>query len=104
MGWGLVTIASVFEILGVIALKIYSQSKNLLYAVLFSTGFLLSFAFLYHAFKYLNVSIAYAVWIGIGTAGAVLVNMIFFGESRDWRRVVCLAIILFGVIGLKLVS
>lgn len=104
MGWGFVAIASVFEILGVVALKIYSQSKRFLYAFLFSLGFFLSFAFLYQGFKYLNVSVAYAVWIGIGTAGAVLVNMIFFDESRDWRRIVCLVVILFSVIGLKLVS
>ncbi|MBS5914289.1 MAG: SMR family transporter, partial [Paenibacillus macerans] len=50
------------------------------------------------------VSIAYAVWIGIGTSAAVLVNMIFFGESKSIGRMISLLIIVVGVVGLKAVS
>ncbi|MDV2687410.1 SMR family transporter, partial [Alkalihalophilus lindianensis] len=47
------------------------------------------------------LSIAYTVWIGIGTAGAVLINMIFFGESKSWKRIASIIAIIIGVIGLE---
>ena len=45
---------------------------------------------------------AYAVWTGIGTIGAALLGMILFGESYDPRRWACIALIIVGIIGLKL--
>lgn len=56
------------------------------------------------SFHYLQVSVAYAVWIGVGTAAAVLVNMIFFNESKNFGRVMSLIVIIIGVTGLKAVS
>lgn len=79
MGWIYVLIASSLEISGVIGLKLFSQKKNLPNLVLFASGFALSYLFLYFALDYLDMSIAYAVWMGLGTAGAVIVNMMFFG-------------------------
>lgn len=104
MGWLFVIFASISEITGVVGLKLFSQEKNIRNGALFVGGFALSFALLYQAFGYLQLSIAYAVWIGIGTAGAVLINMIFFGESTSAARLVSLALIIVGVTGLKLVS
>ncbi|MBS5911717.1 MAG: SMR family transporter, partial [Paenibacillus macerans] len=83
MGWLFVLIAALFELTGVIGLKKFSQKKSMLNLLMFFGGFGGSFAFLYASFNYLQVSIAYAVWIGIGTSAAVLVNMIFFGESKS---------------------
>ena len=56
------------------------------------------------ALDFLDMSIAYAVWMGLGTAGAVIVNMIFFGESRSRRRIISVGLIIIGVAGLKAVS
>jgi len=47
---------------------------------------------------------AYAVWIGIGTAGAVLINMIFFNESKSTGKILSVILIVIGVVGLKYVS
>ena len=104
MGWLLVFTAAAFEILGVVGLKQFSQSKAFKFAALFTAGFAASFATLYLSFKYINVSTAYAVWIGTGTAGAVLVNMIFFGETKSLARILSLIFIIAGVVGLKAVS
>lgn len=104
MGWFFVLIAALFELVGVIGLKKFSQHKTFLHALLFFGGFGFSFVFLYTSFNYLQISIAYAVWIGIGTAAAVLVNMVFFGESKNAGRVISLVIIVIGVTGLKAVS
>ncbi|MFD2762347.1 DMT family transporter [Lentibacillus juripiscarius] len=104
MGWIFILLASMFEISGVIGLKLLSQNKSFKNGVLYVGGLCTSVAMLYQAFAYLPVSVAYAVWVGIGTAGAVLVNMLFFGESRSLSRIVSLAAIIVGVVGLKAVS
>ncbi len=104
MGWIYVLLAAISEIIGVVGLKKYSQKKTVSSGLVYVGGFGFAFAFLYMAFKYLQVSVAYAVWIGIGTAGAVLVNMIFFGESRSAGRVASLLLIIVGVVGLKALS
>ncbi|WP_033829666.1 DMT family transporter [Bacillus andreraoultii] len=104
MGWIYVFLAAIFELVGVIGLNRFSERKSFFHTLLFFGGFGGSFAFLYASFNYLQVSVAYAVWIGIGTASAVLVNMIFFNESKSLGRVVSLMIIIIGVTGLKAVS
>lgn len=104
MGWLFVFLAAIFEIFGVIGLKKYSQHKTLKTGAMFLGGFGASFAMLYTSFNYLQVSIAYAVWVGIGTAGAVLINMIFFGEGKSPARIVSLITIIIGVTGLKALS
>ncbi|QED46233.1 DMT family transporter [Cytobacillus dafuensis] len=104
MGWLLVLIAAASEIAGAIGLKLYSQQKSLKNGLLYIGGFGASFVFLYASFNYLQVSIAYAVWIGIGTAGAVLLNMLLFGESKNRGRIISLGLIIIGVVGLKALS
>lgn len=104
MGWLFILFASITEISGVIGLKMFSQKKTWKSGLLYGSGFALSFVFLYFAFQYLQVSVVYAVWIGIGTAGAVLVNMIFFGESRSQGRIASVLLIIIGVVGLKAIA
>ena len=104
MGWLYVALAAGFEFVGVIGLNKYSQQRSIPTGLLYLGGFGLSFLFLYTSFKFLQVSTAYAVWIGIGTAGAVLLNMIFFGESKSLSRIGSLALIIIGVVGLKALS
>jgi len=104
VGWLYVFLAAVSEIFGVIGLKMYSQKKTVKSGLLYLGGLGASFAFLYLSFNYLQVSIAYAVWIGIGTAGAVLINMIFFDESRSLGRIISVLLIIIGVVGLKALS
>ncbi len=104
MGWFLVVAAALMETLGVVGLKRYSQNKSALNGLLFFGGFGASFVLLYQSFRYLQLSVAYAVWIGLGTAAAVLVNMAFFGESRSIARLLSLGVIVAGVVGLKAVS
>ena len=104
MGWLLVLLAGCCEIAGAAGLKMYSNRKNVLNGLLYIGGFCASFGFLYASFRFLQVSIAYSVWIGIGTAGAVGVNMLLFGESRSLGRIVSVGLIMIGVIGLKTLS
>ncbi|KUF36098.1 MULTISPECIES: DMT family transporter [Lysinibacillus] len=104
MGWVYILLAAIAEIIGVIGLRFYSQNKTIRNLLLYVGGFGLSFALLYASFNYLQLSIAYVVWVGIGTVGAVLVNIIFFGESKNLPRIISIIAIIIGVAGLKAVS
>ena len=101
MGWLFVLVAASCEIGGVIGLSLYSQSKKTWQLAMYMGGFGLSFFFLYQSFNYLQLSIAYVIWIGIGTVGAVVVNILFFGEAKNKMRLVSMAAIIVGLIGLK---
>lgn len=63
-----------------------------------------SFLFMSLTMKTLPMGTAYAVWTGIGAAGGTILGMIFYGESKDWRRIVFITMILGAAVGLKLVS
>jgi len=52
----------------------------------------------------LPVGTVYAVWTGLGTTGIVLIGMFILNEPKDVRRLVCLAMIIVGVVGLKLLE
>jgi quaternary ammonium compound-resistance protein SugE len=63
-----------------------------------------SFYFLSQALKIIPVGTGYAVWTGIGAAGTAILGIILFSESAALPRLACIALILAGIIGLKLVS
>jgi quaternary ammonium compound-resistance protein SugE len=56
------------------------------------------------ALKTLPLGTAYAVWTGIGTIGTALLGIMLFGESASAMRLACIALIVTGIVGLKLVS
>lgn len=99
--WALVIIAGIIEVFWAMGLK---YSTNLIsWAGTFLLIFL-SFVVLIKATKKVPVATAYAVFTGIGTAGTVLVEMIFFGEPFSWAKTFFIFLLLIGVIGLKLVT
>lgn len=99
--WFSVLFGGFVEIFWVSGLK-YSQS--ILEYCLTAIGVLISFICMLLAVKRLEVSIAYAVFVGIGTAGVVLSEMLVFAESVSLIKIILIGILLLGVIGLKLVS
>lgn len=104
MGWIYLLIAATCEIFGGMGLHFFSKKRNLANGALYFGGLGLSLAFLYAAFNYLQISVAYAVWTGIGTAGIVIVNMLLFGESKSPKRILSLIAIILGVVGLKVMG
>jgi quaternary ammonium compound-resistance protein SugE len=104
MAWAFLSIAGIFEIAFAFGMK-WSDGFTRLIPTLFtvvtglSSVFLLSFSL-----KTLPVGTGYAVWTGIGAAGTAILGMIVLGDSAAPLRILCIALILAGVIGLKLVS
>lgn len=64
----------------------------------------ISFILLSIAFTQIPMSTGYAIWTGIGAVGGAIVGMLFFNESKNIKRIICIALILGSTIGLKLVS
>jgi paired small multidrug resistance pump len=104
MGWVYLILAGCLEVVGVMGLNKVIKYKNLQSYLILFIGFIFSFSFLSLAMKTLPMGLSYAVWTGIGTVGGTIVGMLFYGESRDWKRIFFIGMILAAVIGLKLTT
>lgn len=102
MPWVLIVIAGLFETGFAILLKQSAGFTRPWPTVGFAACALISFGLLTLALHSLEVGPAYAVWTGIGAAGTAIVGMIWLGESRDPLKIVSLALLLLGIIGLRL--
>lgn len=104
MSWIFLVVAGLLEVGWALGLKSSEGFSRLGPSVLTVVLMIASFGLLSLALKSLPVGTAYAVWTGIGAIGTALVGMAFFGESREWPRLVCLVLIALGIVGLKLFS
>lgn len=104
MAWFYLFIAGIFEVVWSTCLKYSHGFTNVMFTVLTFIGMGFSFWFLAHAVKSLPMGTAYAIWTGIGALGAVIVGVILFKESVTLVRLFFVAMLLTGIIGLKLTS
>jgi quaternary ammonium compound-resistance protein SugE len=82
--------------------EIYHGFSRLTPSVITVTAMIVSMALLAWAMKSLPVGTAYAVWTGIGAVGAAITGIVLLGESANPMRLASLALIVLGIIGLKL--
>lgn len=104
MAWGYLLIAALLEVGWAIGLKYAEGFTKLWPSVLTILAMVASMALLAVAVRTIPVGTGYAVWTGIGAAGTAALGIVLFGESASWPRLVCLALIVAGVVGLKVVS
>lgn len=99
--WIKVYIAAFFEVFWVIGLKHAEGFWPWTGTVI---AIIISFYLMIMAGRKLPVGTVYAVFVGMGTAGTVLADILFFGQSLQVSKIVLILILLAGVIGLKLVT
>ena len=104
MHWIVLFAAGLFEVVWAVSLKFTEGFTKLLPSVITVVGTICSFVLLAIAMKKLPLSISYAIRTGIGTLGTVLVGIFYFHETFSIAHVICLAMILFGIIGLRFLS
>ncbi|MBC7374465.1 MAG: QacE family quaternary ammonium compound efflux SMR transporter [Frankiales bacterium] len=104
MAWILVIVAGLFEIGMAVFLKQSEGFSRLSASLAFAGCSVLSFGLLAAALRDLPVGTAYAVWTGIGAAGTAILGMAVLGESAGFLRVASIALIVAGVIGLKVAT
>ena len=104
MNWIFLAIAGLLEIAWAIGLKYTEGWTRLVPSLITAVLMIASFYFLSLAVKTLPIGTAYAVWTGIGTVGAAILGMFLFDEPRDILRLLCIALIIAGIAGLKITS
>lgn len=104
MAWLILVLAGIFEVIWAVGLQ-YSQGFTKLTPSLWTiAAMLISFALLGVSVKTLPVGTAYCVWVGIGTIGTVLMGIYLFNEPASLMRLSFVALVVIGVVGLKLTT
>lgn len=104
MPWIYLVLAGLFEIGWAIGLKYTDGFSRLWPTVGTVSAMTVSIVLLAMAVKTLPIGTAYAIWTGIGALGAVILGIVLFGDSASPARLICVALVLTGIIGLKLTS
>ncbi|WP_112918912.1 quaternary ammonium compound efflux SMR transporter SugE [Escherichia coli] len=102
MSWIILVIAGLLEVVWAVGLKYTHGFSRLTPSVITVMAMIVSMALLAWAMKSLPVGTAYAVWTGIGAVGAAITGIVLLGESANPMRLTSLALIVLGIIGLKL--
>jgi len=102
MAWLVLIIAGLFEVGWAIGLKYTEGFTRLWPSVGTIVSMVISMGMLGIAMKQLPVGSAYAVWVGVGAVGTVILGIVMLGESASIFRLVSVCLIVLGIIGLKL--
>ena len=102
MNWLILVVAGLFEIGWAIGLK-YTEGFTRLWPTVGTVlAMLLSVGLLGLAMKALPVGTAYAIWVGVGAIGTAILGIVLFNEPANPARLLSLALIFAGIVGLKL--
>jgi quaternary ammonium compound-resistance protein SugE len=104
MAWALLIAAGVFEVGWAVGLKFTDGFTRLWPSFATACSMIVSLGLLGLALRSLPLGTAYAVWTGVGTVGTVLLGIALFGEPATVTRLGCIALIVAGIAGLKLLA
>lgn len=104
MAWGYLVIAGLLEVGWAIGLKYTNGWTRPWPSLLTVLMMIASFYFLAQALRLIPIGTAYAVWTGIGAVGTAILGMVLFGEPAHAARLLCIALIVGGIVGLKFSS
>lgn len=100
--WLLLGLAIVLEVIGTVCMKLSDGFTQVLPAAGVVVFYLASTVLLAVVVKYIDISIAYAVWAGLGIVLITIIGFFGFNEPLSWLRVACIGLIVVGVVGLNL--
>ncbi len=104
MAWGILFLAGLLEIGWAVGLKYSEGFTRPLPTLATAAALVASMTLLGVALRSLPLGTAYAVWTGIGTIGTAILGIVLFREPVDAVRLVCIALITAGILGLKFVA
>ena len=104
LAWMLLLVAGLLEVVWAVSMKASHGFTNHNFTAVTLIAACLSFWLLGLALRQLPVGTAYAVWTGIGAVGAAVLGIVLFGESFSIARIGCIALIVCGIVGLKLLG
>lgn len=104
MAWIILVIAGLFEVGWAIGLK-YTEAFTRLWPTVWTVvAMIISLWLLGIAMKSLPVGTAYSIWVGVGAVGTVVLGILLLGEPANAARLVSVAFIIAGIVGLKLAT
>lgn len=104
MAWIILVLAGLFEVGWAIGLKYTEGFTRVWPTVGTAVAMIISLWLLGVAMKSLPVGTAYTVWVGVGAVGTVMLGIVLLGEPANAARLVSVALIIAGIIGLKLAT
>lgn len=104
MAWVYLIVAGLLETAWAIGLKYTDGFRKPLPSILTIIGIAASMILLALAARTIPIGTAYAIWVGIGAVGAVVLGIILFDEPRDFARMAFVALLIVSLIGLKLTT
>ena len=104
MVWIILVIAGLFEVGWVIGLKYTEGFTRLWPSVWTVLAMIISLWLLGIAMKSLPVGTAYAIWVGVGAVGTVVLGIVLFGEPAGAARLISIGLIIVGIVSLKLAT
>jgi len=102
MSWVYLVLAIAMEVTGTTNMKLSEGFTKVLPSILMFVFYGISFAFFTLALKKIDVSTAYAIWGGAGTAFIAAIGFFYFKEPATAIKLVSIALIIIGVVGLSL--
>lgn len=102
MAWTILIVAGLTEIVWLVALKNSNGFADTWTGILSITVSWVSFFLLAYSLKFIPAGTAYAVWTGCGAAGGAVAGMLIFGEERNALRLGSIALIVVGIVGIRL--
>lgn len=102
--WLLLLLAGLLEVVWAIGLKYTMGFTRIVPSIITIAAMIASVWLLALALKSIPVGTGYAVWTGIGVVGTAILGIALFGEAATAARLFCIALIVAGILGLKLVS
>ncbi|MDZ4297827.1 MAG: quaternary ammonium compound efflux SMR transporter SugE [Moraxellaceae bacterium] len=104
MAWLVLLLAGILEVVWAVGLKYTDGFTKFTPSVITLTAMVASVVLLASAMKTLPMGTAYAVWVGIGAVGAVIMGVVLFDEPVTVLRIGSVGLVIAGIIGLKLAS
>src|SRR5688572_6244702 len=104
MPWVILVLAGLFEVGWAIGLKYTEGFTRLLPTIWTVLAMIISLSLLGIAMKSLPVGTAYSVWVGVGAVGTVILGIVLLGEPANAPRLISVALIIGGIVGLKLAT
>lgn len=102
MSWLYLFAAILFEVAGTMSMKFSQGLTKLLPSVLIFVFYAAAFALVTIALRKIELSVAYTIWAGVGTALVAAIGIFYFGEQATALKVASIALVIAGVVGLKL--
>ena len=102
MTWLYLVLAILLEVSGTTCMKLSEGFTRMVPSILLVVFYTLSFGMLTLALKKIDVSVAYAIWSGVGTALIASIGVLWFREPATAMKLISLGLIIMGVVGLNL--